>query len=211
MSLNDLLGYWRFFLDTIHWLIPMTLGIVALIQVSYYAYLNANAQPRARRQRSRERLPDSPVMPTNPDTDVNVRYAPPSDHPLPDATPEPQQYTMKMVILSGLPNVSEIELPGSNFGIGRFFNPDKNILVALDERSVSRRHAYFHAYPERQEYYLMDTSSSYGTSLRRGDTFEPLSPGEEERIYNGDVVQFGSTVTVRFVMPGDTRAYANRM
>jgi hypothetical protein len=209
MTINSVLESWRFFLDTIHWLLPLTLGIVALIQLGYYTYLNARTNPPARRrQQPKNRLPDSPVMPTEPEHDVNVRYAPPGEHSLPEPEAPPTGAEMKMVILSGLPNVSEIELPGANFGIGRFYNPDKNILVALDERSVSRRHAYFHAYPERQEYYIMDTSSSYGTSLRQGEQFEPLPPGEEKRIYNGDVVQFGSTVTVRFVLPGDLRTYA---
>jgi pSer/pThr/pTyr-binding forkhead associated (FHA) protein len=209
MSVTDLLARWEFLLDWLHILLPVTLGILAVIQLLYYGYLNSSLGRR--RPRQPRNLPDSPVMPTDPATSVNVNYvARQQQQTAPDLNYDTGNQVAKMVILNGLPNVSEIKLPSSDFGIGRFYMPDKDVLVALDERSISRRHAFFHGDTNAQEYFLMDTSSSYGTSIRRGEVFQPLTPGQEERIYNGDVVQFGTAVTVRFVLPGDTRSFATQ-
>jgi hypothetical protein len=60
------------------------------------------------------------------------------------------------------------------------------------------------------EFYLTDTNSSYGTSLRKDNKFELLTPGQRERIYNEDVVQFGNSVTIRFLLQSATRAAATR-
>jgi hypothetical protein len=62
-----------------------------------------------------------------------------------------------------------------------------------------------------REYYLTDTSSSYGTAIRKDNQLQLLTPGKRERVYNEDIVQFGNSVTVRFVLPGDTRAAATRL
>ncbi|MEO1438778.1 MAG: FHA domain-containing protein [Chloroflexota bacterium] len=203
-----LLDSWQYFQNTFYWLIPVSLAIVFVCQLIYFGYLNARVQPRRRRRR--RKLPDSPVMPTDPENSINVNYAA-RGREAAELNVQSNIFRSKMVVLGGLPNVSEINLPSNDFGVGRFYNPDQNIMVALDERSVSRRHAVFHGFPDRNEFYIMDTESSYGTSIRRGELFEQLTPGQEERIYNGDVVQFGSAVTVRFVLPGDTRAYATQV
>lgn len=209
MSVTDLLARWEFLLDWLHILLPITLGVLVIIQLLYYGYLNSSLGRR--RSRQRRNLPDSPVMPTDPATSVNVNYvARQQQQSAPDLSYDTGNQIAKMVILNGLPNVSEIKLPRDEFGIGRFYMPEKDVLVSLDERSISRRHAVFHGDPETNEYYLMDTSSSYGTSIRRGEVFQPLTPGQEERLYNGDVVQFGTAVTVRFVLPGDTRSFATQ-
>jgi pSer/pThr/pTyr-binding forkhead associated (FHA) protein len=116
-----------------------------------------------------------------------------------------------MVVLRGISNLSEIPLPSNDFGIGRFYNPDGNILVALDERSISRRHATFISDIPTREYYLTDTHSSYGTRIQIGNRFETLTPGKAQRIYNEDVIQFGHIVTVRFTLPCQTRPTGTRM
>lgn len=116
-----------------------------------------------------------------------------------------------MIVLGGLPGQKEIPIPGNNFGIGRFYSPESNILVAMDEKSVSRRHAIFMGDEALGEFYLTDTNSSYGTAVRKDNNFEVLTPGQRERIYNEDVVQFGNNVTVRFVLPSATRAAVTRM
>lgn len=116
----------------------------------------------------------------------------------------------QLVVLSGLLNRDVIPLPGNQFGIGRFRSEPDKILVALDERSVSRRHAVFHA-DGIGLYSLTDTHSSYGTFVRKGVTFEPLQPGQREPLYNGDEVRFGQHVTVRFELPGDTRSSATQL
>ncbi|MEO0564770.1 MAG: FHA domain-containing protein, partial [Chloroflexota bacterium] len=187
----------------------IALVIVVIVQLIYLSVVNATAGRIAQEQRRRQ--PDGPIMPTDPG-EVDLSYsAENSGRRRGDLSPRDEGVIQpRMVVLNGLPNVSEIEIPADEFGIGRFYNPDHDILVALDERSISRRHAFF-SKAGMGEYYLADTRSSYGTSIRRGEVFEPMTPGQEERLYNGDVVQFGSVVTVRFMLPGDTRAYATQV
>jgi pSer/pThr/pTyr-binding forkhead associated (FHA) protein len=80
------------------------------------------------------------------------------------------------------------------------------VLVALDEKSISRRHATFICDEPIREYYLKDLNSSFGTSVLINGAFEKLTPDKQERIYNEDVVQFGNVVTVRLLLPCETRA-----
>jgi pSer/pThr/pTyr-binding forkhead associated (FHA) protein len=209
---DQVVNFWEQFLGSLRWTVLGALLLIALIQIIYLTWVNlsANRTPGGRRRR---RQPSAPIMPTQPDNLVPSDYADPSGGVSAARSLNPSDNRVvrpRMVILNGLPAVSEIDLPADEFGIGRFYNPDHNILVALDERSVSRRHAYF-SKAGSSEYYLTDTSSSYGTSLRQGDTFQSMTPGQEERVFNGDVVQFGSVVTVRLVLPGDTRAYATQV
>lgn len=185
--------YIDLFLSQIIWIIPVTLAVLVFVQLIYLAIVGANSAPRQRQRRQ----PASPLMPTNPD--VYPRRA------APELSVKETVLTAKMVIMSGIPGGGEMELPGNQFVIGRFYNPSAQVLIALNERSISRRHALFRANPALREYYLSDAGSSYGTSIRKGDRFELITPGQEERIYNGDVVQFGMTVTARFVLPGSTR------
>lgn len=116
----------------------------------------------------------------------------------------------RMVVLSGVMSQDPIAFPSNHFGIGRFRNEAESIFVAFDERSVSRRHAVFHA-DGVGLYYLTDTHSSYGTFLRTGATFEFMQPGQRERIFNGDEVRFGQHVSVRFELPGDTRTSSTQL
>ncbi len=112
----------------------------------------------------------------------------------------------KMVVLAGLDTMREISLPSANFFIGRFYSPEANVLVALDEKSISRRHSTFICDEPIREYYLKDLNSSFGTSVLINSAFEKLTPDKQERIYNEDVVQFGNVVTVRLLLPCETRA-----
>ncbi|MDX2161449.1 MAG: FHA domain-containing protein [bacterium] len=112
----------------------------------------------------------------------------------------------KLVVLSGLPELYEINLPGNEFGIGRFFNQERKVLVMFDEKSISREHAVFTYNAPLDQYFVTDKSSSYGTFVLIENKFEPLTPERPERILNGDVVQFGNAVKVRFILPGETRA-----
>jgi hypothetical protein len=112
----------------------------------------------------------------------------------------------KMIVLAGLDTMREISLPSANFFIGRFYSPEANVLVALDEKSISRRHATFICDEPIREYYLKDLNSSFGTSVLINGAFEKLTPDKQERIYNEDVVQFGNVVTVRLLLPCETRA-----
>ncbi len=181
------------------WMIPVTLLLIAVLQILYLVWLMY--WPTGRKTTGQQ---GSPVMPTMPESDFAT---PPSPY---NSVPPGVSSIGKLVILSGVSNLTEVPLPVGSFGIGRFYNEEGNILVALDERSVSRRHATFVSDESTREYYMTDTNSSYGTRIRIGNQFEPVTPGSGERIYNEDVVQFGNVVTVRFILPCDTRPAGSR-
>lgn len=169
------------------WVGAAALAVIALLQLLYYLILLV-----PKRGSKPVRQPTSPVMPTRP---AGI-----------DAKQQPAPITSgKLVVLNGLANVDEIPLPSSSFIIGRYYHPENNIHVALDERSISRRHAQFDGVDSRREYTLTDLNSSYGTALRIGGKLEPLPPGQRFRIYNGDEIQFGQHVVIRFELPGDKR------
>jgi len=177
------------------WIAIIILLVVAILQILYIFYLSVTM-----REARPVRQPSGPIMPTNPQgmSSGNMQ------------TPAVRIGSGKMVVVSGLPGQKDIPIPGNNFGIGRFYGPENNILVAFDEKSISRRHAIFMGDESLGEFYLTDTNSSYGTSLRKENKFELLTPGQRERIYNEDVVQFGNNVTIRFLLPSATRAAATR-
>ena len=177
-------------------LVPIALAIVAVLQVVYLLWLRATAdhQPTSHR-------PTTPQMPTMPQGGVYPKTAP----------QRPVVLAGKISIVSGLSGVSDITLPGSTFVIGRFYHPESNVMVALDEKSISRRHAQFTGDDVLKTYSLTDLNSTYGTAIRRDGKFEALQPGQQMRVYNEDIVQFGTNVTVRLILPGDTRADATQL
>lgn len=182
-------------ISQIMWIAVIILLAIAILQILYVFWLSVSL-----REARPARQPSGPIMPTNPSGMNTV---------VPNAATRVGT-SSKLVITGGLAGQKDIPLPGNNFGIGRFYSPENNILVALDEKSISRRHAIFMGDESLGEFYLTDTNSSYGTSVRKGTSFEMLPPGQRERIYNEDVVQFGNQVTVRFLLPTATRAAATR-
>lgn len=153
--------------------------------------------------------PPAPVMPSAPASlapAAAVSTIAPSPAPS-VAAPRPiaSAGIGKMLILAGVEGVSEIALPAKEFNIGRFYNPDNDILIGLDERSVSRKHARFIADDTTREYYIKDTASSFGTFLLINGQFEQLAANVQERVYNEDVIRFGNIVTVRLILPIETR------
>lgn len=187
----------EFMFNQIKWWLPVVLGLLLGLQILYYGWVNL----RPAGSRRPRRQPAGPIMPTRPD------FTPqPQRQSIPELSMMEPMNEAKMVILSGLPNAPEVPLPSGAFAIGRFYNPGQQVMVALNERSISRRHALVRTAPSLNEYYLSDAGSSYGTSIRKGDQFVAIAPGQEQRLYDGDVVRFGMTVTVRFVLPGDSRA-----
>lgn len=185
-------------INPILWIAVIILLVIAILQILYLFWLSVTLrEPRPVRQ------PNAPIMPTTPS---GMNTVPPNYQ-----NPATRIGTAsKLVIVSGLPGQKDMPIPGNNFGIGRFYSPENNILVALDEKSISRRHAVFMGDEALGEFYLTDTNSSYGTSIRKENSFEMLPPGQRERIYNEDVVQFGNNVTVRFLLPTATRAAVTR-
>jgi pSer/pThr/pTyr-binding forkhead associated (FHA) protein len=111
----------------------------------------------------------------------------------------------KMIIIGGL-EPREVPLPSAQFTVGRFYSPENNVLVALDEKSVSRKHAVMRIAAQGREFYIQDVGSTYGTHIIAEGRFDRLQPGMEARVYNQDVVQFGSAVRVQLVLPCETRS-----
>ncbi len=134
--------------------------------------------------------------------------APPAQFRPPDATE--LDSLGKMVIVAGL-EPREIPLPSAQFAIGRFYSPENNVLISIDEKSVSRQHASLRVAGNGREYYLQDVGSSYGTHLFVEGRVDRLTPGQEARVYNNDVVQFGSAVQVRLILPCETRSAVTQL
>lgn len=189
--------------EQLPWMIPLTLLIVAITQLLYLTWMAFTL-----RGEKKVSQPNSPIMPTTPE-------GMPTHHGGVglDNIPSEAVGIGKIVILKGLAatTVTELPLPRNEFSVGRFYNPESNILIALNEKSISRRHATFIGDEPTREYYLIDTNSSYGTHIQIDGRLHPLPPGKEQRIYNEDVVQFGNLVTVRFVLPCDTRQSGTKL
>ena len=185
--LIELPGLPDFGIAYILWVGVLAMGAIAVLQILYFTVLlipKRGSRPL--------RQPNAPLMPTQP-ANLDAR----KNHPLATGG--------KMAVLSGLENTDDIPLPNANFVIGRYYHPENNIHIALDEKSISRRHAHFQGDDTRREYTITDTNSSYGTSLRANDKLQPLTPGQKFRVYNEDIIQFGQQVTVRFSLPGEMR------
>lgn len=193
-------------LQNLLWIIPLTLVIVAIFQLFYWLYL-AGSVPRE--PKLKQTRVTSPIMPTYPDNlvDAPIRGtgAGTSREPQPEMTAL-GQVVPKMIMMNLPKGRKEIKLPqAQSFGLGRFYNREYNILIALDERSISRRHAVIRQDPNSMQFFLTDTNSSYGTAIQQGEQFRPMTPGEEERVFHNDVVQFGRALMVQFILPGETR------
>lgn len=173
------------------WIGVLAMGAIAVLQLLYFSVLLI-----PKRGNRPIRQPNAPLMPTQP-SNLDARKS------------QPLATGGKMAVLSGLENSDDIPLPNTDFIIGRYYHPENNIHIALDEKSISRRHAHFQGDDARREYTLTDTNSSYGTALRVNDRLQPLTAGQRFRVYNGDVIQFGQQVSVRFNLPGDTRPAAD--
>lgn len=170
------------------WTLAIIFAALAVIQLVYLGFLML--WPTGER---RTRQPKEPVMPTKPSFTTTKAALPPQGS--------------RMVVMAGVASTGDIPLPADKFTIGRYYNAEAGILVALDERSMSRRHAQFVGDDERREYYLTDLHSSYGTALQRADGLVVLTPGTRMRIYNEDLVQFGQAVVVKFALPGEPRPF----
>lgn len=220
-------------LEQLIWVIPIALLIIAVLQILYLLWMRLTFSPADRtppRERSRAILPQVETS-SQPPLSSGGAYAssypsappsrppsappstPPSTHPstAPVAAPVLAGTLKKFVVLGGLPDTGEMTLPDGDFGIGRYFNLEANILVAFDEKSISRKHATFLADDKNKEYHLIDTNSSYGTYVLIDNRFEALTPGISERIYSEDVIQFGNNVKVRVILPCETRASTTRV
>jgi pSer/pThr/pTyr-binding forkhead associated (FHA) protein len=212
------------------WIIPLTLFILLLLQLLYIAILSRLPKEREERQpanpyfppvRDYNPLPTAPLTPTpsvQPTAVAPVQSsrpapAPAYTPPTPTQTPAPTAPRPasggnlgKMVVLTGIENLTDVPIPAKEFGIGRFYSPESDVLVGLDEKSISRKHARFMSDEGVREYYIKDTSSSFGTFLLINGQFQQLTANHQERVYNEDVLRFGNVVTVRLQIPCETRS-----
>lgn len=175
-------------------------GVIMLLMLAYYSMAPAKAKRKASSPR-----PAPEPTPAPPPAPAPVAYQPP---PAPVAArPAPAaEVGQSMVVLSGFDPVgTRFSLPADSFGIGRYENAEANILVAIEERSVSRSHAYVRADRAARQYFLQDLGSSFGTFVVIDGQPRKLVPGQEERIYNQDVLQFGN-VQVRVSLPTEQRS-----
>jgi hypothetical protein len=223
------------------WIFPATLLIIAFLQILYILALRLTLEPTSKSAPPPKpvKMPGAQTMETTkavptlygggyaekktsqppvvmPTPVPQTQYMPPPSTGFGSQPSQPGASTQlesvkKFVILSGVQEPAEITFPSSNFGIGRYYNLESNIVAALDEKSVSRKHAVFIGDDKLKVYYVMDTNSSYGTFLLIDDRFEPLTPGTNERVYNEDVLQFGNSVKVRIILPCETRSSTTRV
>ena len=182
------------------WFIPVALFAMAMLQLLFVLWLRYVPTDSGE-----IRQPNEPIMPRVPYSNV------PSGASGRSVGGDVQMGSMgKMVVLQGAKR-QEIQLPAQQFTIGRYRNEEQSVLLALDDRSVSRRHALFSGDDALREYYLMDVDSSYGTYIQIENVYERLTPNRKERLYNEDTVKFGNDVIVRFVLPCDTRGSSTRI
>lgn len=114
--------------------------------------------------------------------------------------------------LAGVEQQTPIRLPSAaEFSIGRFYNPDQNVLVGLDEKSISRKHATLTYDSGANAYFLTDNNSSYGTFVLVDNRLEQLTAGRKERVFNEDIIQFGNIVQVRLTLPVESRSNSTRL
>ena len=203
------------FLRSLITYLPIGLGIVALMQVVYMTYLSITSSVDARDNR-----PTQPIMPRTSGgawSQGKLSSGLPmilaqvgsgagtggisggTDHGL----------SGRLVVEAGLPEAKAFPLPALEFGIGRFFNEQQQVLMAIDAPSVSRFHAFFVGDEDLREYYLSDTESTYGTYLFKDGQLEQLPPNIPVRVFNQDVIEIGK-VRLRLQLPTETREQAIR-
>mgnify|MGYP000571700548 CR=1 FL=1 len=178
-----------------------TLLIVAILQSIYWIYLLRGASNKPSDRRNRAMMPSNPRLIGGQQTS-EIEAA--GDYT--DNLRERGGFQGMMIVLDGMPDLANrnIRMPKNSFTIGRFYNPDEDILVAIDERSISRRHARFTS--EGSNFYLTDIGSSYGTSISSGGQNINLSPDQREQVFDGDEIVFGNTVRLKLSLPGPARS-----
>jgi hypothetical protein len=208
--------------SSILWIAPIALFVVTILLVLYLAYLNfapvrkeSTHQSASKRSKPITNVGNPVVLAPQPayvpPPSVPPQYAPPppqyASPPMPMRPPDSTEVESmgKMVIVGGL-EPREIPLPSAQFTVGRFYSPENNVLVALDEKSVSRKHAVLRIAAQGREYYIQDVGSTYGTHLMVEGRVDRLQSGVDARVYNQDVIQFGSAVRVQFILPCETRS-----
>lgn len=195
------------------WIVPAVLGILAILLLLVWLYTNATAGSPA--ESAQPARPQTPVAQAAPPPQQPV-YAPP---PQPTYAPPPQpayappkvEGMGRVAVLSGVPQLGEYAITAPTFYVGRFVAADQQVMIGLDEKSVSRKHLMVRSTPAH-EYFVSDAGSTFGSSLISADgTMTRMTPGKEERIYNGDIVQLGNAVRLRFMLPTEMRSSVTQL
>jgi hypothetical protein len=179
-----------------------------------WLYTNATAGSPA--ESAAPARPQTPVSQTAAPPPAPV-YAPPPPQPAYAPPPQPAYAPPKVegmgrvAVLAGAPQLGEYPITLPTFYIGRFVAADQQVMIGLDEKSVSRKHLMVRITPAR-EYYVSDAGSTFGSSLVSADgTVTKMTVGKEERIYNGDIVQLGNAVRLRFMLPTEMRSSVTQL
>ncbi len=179
-------------INTLIWIVPGVFGALTTILLLYWLWLTVAPGPRPR-------AVSAPTPPPPPPAPKSRHVE--SDDTIIDRVGGPTT-AGSMVIESGLPQVMTIDFPSSEFRIGRFRDETQNILVAVDEKSISRSHALLKGNPQTGEFTIQDIGSRFGTFVLSAQGVpEQLQQGESRRVYNGTIVQFGSAVRARLNLP----------
>jgi hypothetical protein len=209
-------------LATYLWIIPAVLGLIfllLLLQLIFLAILPKGKQDQSAPIRAASApVMSAPAPAPSPVPPPAPAYGAPQMQPMGYGSPPPAPAfappadgIARVAIIAGLPP-QDYPLPGNMFAIGRFYQPDQNVLIGLDEKSVSRRHAQFRANPATREFFVQDLGSSYGTFVISSDgSTNRLQPNREEKVYNGDILQIGNSIRLRLLLPSDSRSAVTQL
>lgn len=195
------------------WILPMVLGAITLLLLIIWLYTNFTTGSK-----------NEPAQVARPQQPVSQAAAPPATPaymppPQPAYAPPPQpayaaprvEGLGRVAVISGVASLGEYPIATPTFYIGRFVAADQQVMIGLDEKSVSRRHLMVRSTPAK-EYFVSDAGSTFGSSIISPDgTMTRMTPNKEERIYNGDIVQLGNAAQVRFILPTEMRSSVTQL
>lgn len=196
------------------WVVPAVFGVIAILLLLMWLYTNATAGQSA--ESSQPARPQTPVAQATPPpqqpayapTPPQPAYVPP---PQPAYAPPKVEGLGRVAVIAGAPQLGEYPITIPTFYVGRFVAADQQVMIGLDEKSVSRKHLMVRSTPAR-EYFVSDAGSTFGSSLISADgTMTRMTAGKEERIYNGDIVQLGNAVRLRFMLPTEMRSSVTQL
>jgi hypothetical protein len=194
------------------WILPAALGVITLLLLIVWAYTGMTAGSKS--EPSQTARPQQPVSqasappPAPAYTPPQPAYQPP---PQPAYSAPKVEGLGRVAVIGGVAPLGEYPITAPTFYIGRFVAADQQVMIGLDEKSVSRRHLMVRSTPAK-EYFVSDAGSTFGSSIISSDgTMTRMTPGKEERIYNGDIVQLGNAAQVRFILPTEMRSSVTQL
>ncbi|HYO87521.1 MAG TPA: FHA domain-containing protein [Candidatus Limnocylindrales bacterium] len=194
------------------WIVPAVLGVITLLLLIVWLFTSMTTG--SKNEPAQAARPQQPVSQAA--APPMASYAPP---PAPAYAPPPQpayaapkvEGLGRVAVIAGAAPLGEYPIAMTSFYIGRFVAADQQVMIGLDEKSVSRRHLMVRSTPAK-EYFVSDAGSTFGSSIISSDgTMTRMTAGKEERIYNGDIVQLGNAAQVRFILPTEMRSSVTQL